>query len=192
MNDSRLIFIVYHNRMFRFQNRLQSSVSSSSELASTVLEHFSNKKEMVPPGTSRTDRCLSLARMASMSIAERIDSNCVLPALGLIPSIDCETIFRRMSSWMWLPLEGVRQLIWVHSPKAARPAFFFCKYWKIYIEQNFAWTIQTRSYRFVYGIQLFLSQFGCGNKSLFNSRIFPGFHCEVIWNLTVGTVTITF
>lgn len=103
MKDSRPISSIYHSRMFTFLTLspwIYSSVFSTwtSTLSRTVLEHFSNKKEMVPPGTSRTDRCLSIARIASMSTAEKMDSNCELPALELLPFVGIETIFRRMSS----------------------------------------------------------------------------------------------
>jgi hypothetical protein len=87
------------NKMFnsKTQTKTYGSAFSSSELRA-VLEHFSNKKEMVPPGTSRTDRSLSIAHMASMSTAEKMVSNCVLPASELNLFVGIETIFRRMSS----------------------------------------------------------------------------------------------
>lgn len=101
---------------------------ASPSMSSTVVELFSNRKETVPPGISFTNRTSSLAVTLSRSTPDKRVSSCVLCFSFALGCEESKSL-RRMSSWISSRAEGRRQLICFHSPSAASPAFFFCRYY---------------------------------------------------------------
>ena len=86
-----------------------------------VTEALSNKKVMVPPGTSSMGG-VSIACMASKSIIDRIS---FVWFFGVPSRAGVQTLLR-MSSWIESWTQGFKQFKCFHSLRAASPSFLFC------------------------------------------------------------------